>query len=424
MSNVRLRADHMYMLGRTVNESGFRGRKLNGDEKGDESTALYLNGLKCFSITDCEILAGSTGLTFWNSSYGIFRNNHVQYGRRAFRCECSNQLIIEKNNLEGHDMAATGNDFATFFGSSEENVLFKENRFANAYGLDRELLTFDATGGAYFGRIATVSGNKLVLAKDPLFKRYAPNPTDWKNTAVCILDGKGIGQYRRVVKHSGRDWEIDQPWDIEPDETSILSIVPFRGRTLIINNTFEDGGNMQLYGMSVENIVSGNKGIRMSGFLAWGLNARLWGWQPSWYNQFLNTEIVEGNSYSHTPALIGIWGNVDTMDKIKNNSRVPEKERIVFEEIWNHFEITPQMADLSLARCNVVRNNTIRSNGNIKVSGNTSDVVIEKNAISNSDVGIELDQKPDYIYLRLNMFEKVDQPVAGKGKGKALILAK
>jgi len=70
------------------------------------------------------------------------------------------------------------------------------------------------------------------------------------------------------------------PWDIEPDETSILSIVPFRGRTLIINNTFEDGGNMQLYGMSVENIVSGNKGIRMSGFLAWGLNARLWGWQP------------------------------------------------------------------------------------------------------------------------------------------------
>ena len=423
MTRVRIRANHMFMLGRTIGEAIFRGRKLNGSERGDES-AIYLNELKSFSISDCEILAGSTGLTLWNSSYGIIRNNHIQYGRRAFRCECSNQLIIEKNNLEGHDMAATGNDFATFFGNSEENVLFKENRFANAYGLDRELLTFDATGGAYFGYITSVSGKKMVLAKDPLFKRYAANAPNWVSTAVCILKGKGIGQYRRVVKHSGRDWEVDEPWAVDPDETSILSIVPFRGRTLIIDNIFEDGGNMQLYGMSIENIVSGNKGIRMSGFLAWGLNARSWGWQPSWYNQFLNTEIVEGNSYSHTPALIGIWGNVDTMDKIKNNNKVPEKERIVFEEIWNHFEITPKMADLSLARCNVVRNSTIRSNGKIIVSGNTSDVVIEKNFISNSAAGIQLDKKPDYIYLRLNRFENVDQPVTGEGQDKALILTK
>lgn len=424
MTRVRIRADAMYMLGRTAHETPFRGRKLNGTENGDESTALYLNGLKSFSITDCEILAGSTGLTIWNSCYGIIRSNHIQYGRRAFTCECSNQLIIEKNNLEGHDMAATGNDFATFFGNSEENVLFKENRFANAYGLDRELLTFDATGGAYFGRIANVSSKKLVLAKDPFFKRYAPNPTDWRNTAVCILKGKGIGQYRRVVKHSGRDWEVDQPWSIEPDETSILSIVPFRGRTLIIDNTFEDGGAMQLYGMSVENIVSGNKGIRMSGFFAYGFNGRLWGWQPSWYNQFINTEIVEGNNYSHRTASLGIQGFVDILEKIKNDSTRSVNERTVFEEIWNHFEITPQMADLSITRCNVIRNNTIRSNGKISVSGNTSDVVIEKNSIANSPIGIQLDKKPDCLYLRLNRFENVDQSVTGEGKDKAVILTK
>jgi hypothetical protein len=423
MTRVRMRANHMYMLGRAKGEVPFHGRQLKMEPR-EESTALYLNALKSFSITDCEILAGSMGMTIWNSNYGIFRNNHVQFGRRAFTCECSNQLIIERNNLEGHDMAATGNDFATFFGNSEENVLFKENRFANAYGLDRELLTFDATGGAYFGRIATVSGKKMVLAKDPLFKRYAQNSPNWVNTAVCILKGKGIGQYRRVVKHSGRDWEVDEPWKIDPDETSILSIVPFRGRTLILDNTFEDGGAMQLYGMSIENIVSGNKGMRMSGFFAWGLNARLWGWQPTWYNQFLNTQILEGNNYSHTPALIGIWGNVETLDEVKNNSNKPEKERTVFEEIWNHFEITPQMADLSLARCIVVRNNLFRSNGKILINGNTSDVVIEKNAISKSGIGIQLDKKPDCLYLRLNRFENVDQPVAGEGKNKAVILSK
>jgi hypothetical protein len=62
--------------------------------------------------------------------------------------------------------------------------------------------------------------------------------------------------------------------------------------------------------------------------------------------------------------LIGIWGNVDTLDKIKNNNKVPEKERN------------------------------------------------------------ELDKKPDYIYLRLNRFEKVDQPFTWEGQDRALILTK
>lgn len=423
MDHVRIRSNPIFMLGRTKRESEFRGRKLNGEIE-DIDASVHLSKVNHFEISNCDILAGSYGLRLMNSSNGLVRDSKVQYGRNGFGCEAISRVIIEDCIFEGIDLGASGNYSATYFGNSSDNLYLKGNRFANAYGLDREFFTFDGTGGAYFGHITTVSGNKMVLAKDPLFKRYAPNPTNWVNTAVCILKGKGIGQYRRVVKHSGRDWEVDKPWSVEPDETSILSIVPFRGRTLVVNNTFEDGGALQLYGMSIENIVSGNKGIRMNGFLAWGLNARLWGWQPSWYNQFLNNEIVEGNNYSHSPALISIMGNVDTMDKIKKNRDYSEKERTVFGEIWNHFEITPQMADCSLASCNLIRNNTIRNNGKIVVNGNTSDVIIEKNAISNSEFGIQLNQKPDCILLRLNSFEKVSQPITGEGKEKAVILTK
>ena len=418
MDNVRIRANHMYMLGRAQDGVNFRGRKLNGKEE-SEATALHLNGLKSFSITNCDILAGTIGMRFWNSTYGVFRNNRVQYGRRAFTCECSNQLIFENNNFEGHDMGATGNDVATFFGNRQENVLFNNNRFANAYGLDRELITFDATGGAYFGHFKTISGKKLLLAKDPLFKRYAPNPTNGVDMAACILKGKGMGQYRRIVKHSGRDWEIDEPWTVDPDETSILSIVPFRGRILITNNRFEDGGTVQLYGMSIENIVSGNTGTRMNGFTAWGGNGRLWGMQPTWYNQILNTEIIEGNNYSHSPASLLITGNVDILN-VKERSK-PGEELTEGEKIWNHFEIIPQMIPKSLAHCNVIRNNIIHSNGEIRVV-NSSDAIIEMNSISKSDRGVRLDMRSENIYLRQNIFKDVDQPIVGEGKHKAIII--
>lgn len=420
MNNVRIRANHMYMLGRTDHESNFRGRKLNGKEE-PETTVLHLNGLESFSVTNCDILAGTLGMRFWNSAYGVFNNNRVQYGRRAFTMECSNQLIIENNNFEGHDMAATGNDVATFFGNSQEHVLFINNRFANAYGLDRELITFDATGGAYLGHFKTIDSKNLVLAKDPLFKRYKDNASDGVDMAVCILKGKGMGQYRRIVKHSGRDWEINEPWTIDPDETSIISIVPFRGRILIVNNKFEDGGTVQLYGMSIENIVSGNTGNRMGGFIAWGGNGRLWGMQPSWYNQILNTEIFEGNNYSHSPAMLLITGIVDTLDGLKRNSRTPKNELTEGEQIWSHFGITPRMVPDFLAHSNVIRNNIIRSNGRIRVI-NSSDAVIEKNYISKSAEGIQLDEKSENIFLRQNKFEDVDNHIVGEGKNKVRII--
>ena len=91
------------------------------------------------------------------------------------------------------------------------------------------MMTLDAGGGAYLGKVAAAGGTKLTLAADPTFKDYTPRPrTDWTGAVVSILDGKGAGQFRFVTKNEGRAWEIDRPWILPPDESSLISIAPCR----------------------------------------------------------------------------------------------------------------------------------------------------------------------------------------------------
>ncbi len=55
-----------------------------------------------------------------------------------------------------------------------------------------------------------------------------------------ILGGKGVGQYRQVMRHEGRQVELDRPFDIPPDETSQISITPLQRNYLLVGNEFYD----------------------------------------------------------------------------------------------------------------------------------------------------------------------------------------
>ena len=201
-----------------------------------------------------------------------------------------------------------------------------------------------------------------------------------------ILDGTGAGQYRLATKNDGRAWEVDRPWEILPDDTSILSIAPFRGRNLFIGNTFEDGGSLQLYGMALDTIVAGNKGARMDGFFAWGLNPHGWGWQPAWFCQFLENEILEGNGYGHRAAFIGAFTS--------NNN----------EEYAG-----------PLARCAVFRRNVCHNNARLRLGGTVEDALIEHCTVRHADTGIEVRPGPRSVLLRGNTFEDVGKPLDGDG---------
>ncbi|MDQ1328544.1 MAG: Pectate lyase 3 protein, partial [Candidatus Poribacteria bacterium] len=307
--------------------------------------------------------------------------------------EAVDGLIFEDNDIQGNNLTSIGNDITTFWNNSSQNLYYANNKLKDMYGADREMMTLDAGGGAYFGKVEKVDGTKLILASDPEFMDYAPRKhTDWKNSAVLILDGMGAGQYRRVVSNNERIWEIDRPWDINPDQNSLISIVPFRGRYLFIGNKFEDGGAFQLYGMSIDCIVAENTGTRMDGFFAWGLNPHGWGWQPSWYCQFLGNTITEGNGYGYRSAFIGTF----TSDNNENYTG-------------------------PLARAAIHRRNVLLNNSRIMINGTTADAIIEKCRIANSEYDIEVGGNTNEVLLRKNILENVENHIYGKGIDKAVI---
>jgi hypothetical protein len=300
--------------------------------------------------------------------------------------------VFERNSVTGVCISAT-----TYWNNFAQNLYCADSTIRHVYGGDREIMTFDAGGGAYFGKTISAQGTHLTLAADPVFKDYAPTAhTDYRGAAVYVLDGKGAGQYRLVTAHQGREWEVDHPWTVPLDETSVLSIVPFRGRNLFIGNTFLDGGAMQLYGSAADVIVAGNTGARIDGFFTWGLNPHGWGWQPSFCCQFLDNELTELSGYGGRvwgPAFFGVT---------TNNSN----------EVYGG----------PLARATIFRRNVVQTDGSIRVDGNTVDTLVEDCTVHRSKTGIRVGKNARQTVLRRNVFKDVTEPMGGEGLSETVVL--
>ena len=375
---VRIRANCFFMIEDVGKE--FRGR--HGPASHTQCGAALLLRGNNFEVTDCDIYASNKGLQIRNAKTGIVARNQIRYGGRGYNIENTDRLIFEDNLVSGAHLLAIGNDITTFWSNYCRHIYYARNRVQQMFGADREMMTLDAAGGAYFGKLAAVDGTQLTLAADPVFKDYAPKPhTNWTGAVVQILDGKGAGQYRFVAAHAGRQWQVDRPWTVTPDAASRISIAPFRGRNLFIGNSFEDGGPFQLYGAAHDSIVAGNRGARMDGFLVWGLNPHGWGQQPSWGCQFLDNEIVEGNGYGHRGASFGIVSGDD-----------------------------PQVYDGPLVRGVVFRGNVLHNNAGIQIGGVTEDVLVEHCVVRNTNVGITVKPTARGVLLRDNRFENVALP--------------
>ena len=300
LRHVRIRADGYFMM---VEPAGriFRDRKPPATWNSCE-VAVRLHG-KNFEVTDCDIYASGQPLFTFFAHVGLIARNRIFSGQTGFDLENADRLVFEDNHLVGASPLTCGNSVSSFWSAYCRNVWFARNHIEKVFGGDRETMTLDAGGGVNPGPLVSAEGTKLAFAKEFAYRTYHPVPlADYRGAAVSILDGKGAIQYRIVAKHQGREVEVDRPWTIPPDATSKIQIGPFRGHNLFVGNTIEDGGCFQLYAAANESIVAENKGARMDGFAVWGLNPHGWAIQPSWFAQFLDNEIVEGNGYGSRAA--------------------------------------------------------------------------------------------------------------------------
>jgi len=224
---------------------------------------------------------------------------------------------------------------------------------------------------------------------------------DWTGAGVFVLDGKGMGQVRRIARYEGRRVWLDEPWAIVPDQQSIVSVTMLQRHYQFIGNEFEDAGiAIQLYGMAIGHVMAGNRSTRTGGFHGFGKRYTT-GIQPSWFNQWLGNEIVEGNVYQggHNQHKLAADAHLGVF------ALPPSAE-------WTH----------PLTLCTVVRGNRLHSNAHIAIGGSdphrpslrhplTQEVVCEHNRVEHADVGIWLRRAAEGVLLRENTFEEVRDPI-------------
>ncbi|NOX53335.1 MAG: hypothetical protein GXP27_02630 [Planctomycetes bacterium] len=345
-------------------------------------------------VTDCD-LYGSGRCLFLQFPRGAYiARNRFYNGRWGWYCLAgSDGVIFEDNQVIGADLMSTGGGIDCLYGAAYSRyVLFARNTFRLMHGWDREAMTTDAGYGAYYGHVKQADGRTLVLADGETNWKIRK---DWAGAGVFILGGRGMGQYREIadVSSDGRTVTIDRPWTVPPDASSVITITMMQRNYLFIDNQFEDAGiAIQYYGTSIDHVAAGNTATRAGGFY----NSGRWyrHYQPSWYCQFLDNEILEGNCYRFGP----------------NNATDAGPSFL------GTFGLQREGNPAPLAYCSVHRRNRLHNGALIRLVGISAehpgvrDVILEKNVIENSLVGLSIDRGCIGVWQRDNQFRNVERP--------------
>lgn len=394
IQNVRIRANAYY-----------RKSSINNSVNPPLATgsAISISGNNSI-ITHCDIYHSSSAIDLYNTNGGIIAHNILNYGNGPMQVYGISRVIIEDNECKGAALWSSGIGISlNHWANASYHVYFANNHISQTYGGSREAVTTDGHGTAYFGKIASTQNTRITLAeaswwdtgtkdmirvsdfkqgivlKRPDSKSFFSGE-EWHGISMYIISGKGAGQYRNILSFIGKEVNIESPWDIIPDSTSIVSIGKFMGKMLFIGNEFRDAGtSIQLYPPNYECIVAENQSWRTQSMNCGanlnftslkvaqesGKGTRMSRVEPSWYNQFLDNHFWEGNS----------WGNGSSVLSISSNRQT--------DGIEAH-----ESVDLPISMGHIIRGNYLDNNTNINVGVNVRNIVIEKNKIQNVEQGI------------------------------------
>ena len=347
-------------------------------------------------VVDSDLYGSGRSIFLYRPHGAMITGNDFYNGRWGWYCiSGADGVVFENNTLTGGDLMSTGGGINCLYGVPwSQNVYYAHNTLKLMHGWDREAMTSDAGGGTYAGAVASADAQSITVADDPNWSRK-----DWTGSAVFVLDGKGMGQYRRIVKYDGRKVELDEPWTVVPDSTSIVTITMLQRNYMFIDNSFADASvAMQYYGVSIGNIAVGNRSARTAGFKSMALNYH--GMQPSWYCQWIGNEILEGNFYQG-------GSNQSTL--------AAEAELVVLAH--------PRRGDWQwpMSLGTVVRGNKLHSNAHITIGSRdaagpdgktptfTRDVVVEQNHVANADRGVWVHRDTAGVLVQNNTFDNVTE---------------
>jgi hypothetical protein len=310
-------------------------------------------------ITNTEIRSNGRAFVLADVRGGILVNDGIYNGRYGWyefgNCE---SLIFEGSRVSGTDPMTSGGSYSAGPGGLSQNIYTAGNAYNNLPDNNGEAISTDGPNGAFFGKVESASASRLLLASDPNW-----NGRDWRQASIAILGGHGAGQYRLIRNFDGRKVELDHPFDIPPDVSSVLTIVAAQRHLIFEGNRITDAGvGIQLYGTAYECIIADNILSRSGGIYLHA--AKYGGIQPNLFIQVLDNKIIRRGSFKQ-----GLSGqNLNDLGVVQVQCLPP-----------------------SLSLGIVVRNNALGTEATVRVVNPGNDVhgaLIERNQVGNTETGI------------------------------------
>jgi hypothetical protein len=214
------------------------------------------------------------------------------------------QNIIFENNLvdsqntpgQGNGGHSGGSGLSISRGNNQygpsalsRDIYVGYNSFTHMGSADQQVITNDGDGGAYFGPIASSSATTVTLADDPAWNWMGT--TNPGAAVMAISFGTGLGQYSFLQSYSGRSINLDNPWKVTPDATSVVGIFQYELNMTIAHNTITNTlGDAIVLADALEGVVEDNVltnaggGILISAFGPYG--------GPAAYGPVMDTDIL------------------------------------------------------------------------------------------------------------------------------------
>lgn len=221
--------------------------------------------------------------------------------------------------------------------------------------------------------------------------QHSHNINLFKGAFVYVLEGKGCGQYRKIVDGKDRKLVLDRAWDVEPDASSVISVHRSHDHQILVNNEFSDGGiALQMYGGAIESIIADNTATRAGGFVVTGLASC-----PSMYCQFLDNTVATGAGLGGPP--FNLRGGRIAVEPYRPQGYLDGYQCIGI----------------------VMRGNRFENMTSATVSGPVQNVLVENNFFANTDTAVIVDSVgmgsfvkswywPQDVMIRGNELENVE----------------
>ncbi len=322
---------------------------------------IDVHNTKRVFVTNCEFIGraffvGSANQLFIDHSSFKMTNDADMaiYSWGANGLSITNSTCQDLNNANPSDLSGWGKGrFLTGAGNwgSNRNTYLAFNTTndlsPSRYSPDQnsgEQLMWEGNTPSWKGNISSATANTVTLNG---YNINEPN----KNYLV-VIKGKGLGQSRRVVANNGGTVTLDEPWNVIPDGSSVLTVGPFVDRVAVYKNYLDAkaaaatqaehvaAAGIEPYGGALNFIADNNTLHELRyGTATW---SQQWAddqpWSPNYFtmysnNKYINCRVaIQNNADARSPYGAAIFGTMYRKNIIQNTVKAAIENVVKYKD--------------------------------------------------------------------------------------------